>query len=133
MPRECTSLLAFKKITEHAVGQMPVGFECLCWWFIKSNSSRILGSQGAEGHDKAFQSNPCLPAHASCIPYPYFMPSGAIYSFLQGCWVNSEWYEACKWSLWSVCPLLGQHPSGLSAASWIKVFSGCISPVIGTQ
>lgn len=56
------------------------------------------------------------------------MPSGAIYSFLQGWWVNSEWYEACKWSLWRVCPLPGQHPSGLSAASWIKVWSGCSQP-----
>lgn len=59
----CTSLLAFQKITEHAVGQMPVCFACLCRWFIKSHPHRLIEFQEVEEPEKTSHPTPGSPTH----------------------------------------------------------------------
>lgn len=91
--------LASEKIAGYAVGQMLGCFALLCWWLVKSQSSRTLESQDEEGPEKASTPKLCSPTHPPCMPYTYFMPLDAIYYFFQGWWVNSKWCETCKWSL----------------------------------
>lgn len=133
MPRGCTSALAFKKITEHAVGQMPVGVACLCWWFIKSNPSRILGSQGAEGREKASNLTPAhLPTppafriHISCLQVPFIHSSRVGESILSGRKLANE---VCGES----ALFLGSIQVVYQLLHGSKSRVGVVSPVIGAQ
>ena len=101
VPLGFTSILAFKKITEHSRRQIPVCFTRLCW-FIKSHPNRILESQGVEGSEKAsYPSAYPPPLHSRPVCYAF---QCHLSFFFQGWWVSSKWCETCKWSLTEILP-----------------------------